>query len=430
MNFSRAIVAGAGLAGLSAASILADAGLAVALSDSAARAGGRCRSYHDPVLGQTIDNGNHLVLASNPAVAEFRARVGATTPLAGPPHADFAFMDLGSGARWTIRINDGPVPWWVLVRARRVPGSRLADYLPLGKLLMGRADKAIGDLVRPQGLVWDHLLHPVLLAVLNTEPAEASSLLAANVLRETLAKGGRASAPRVAMPDLGACFIDPAVDWLAARGVALQTGRRLKAVRIDGDRVVALEWSDGVEEVAPDCALVLAVPPWVAGDLLPGLSVPSEHRAILNAHYACAAPAGTPAMLGLVGGVAEWIFVHEGRVSVTVSGADRLMDVAREDLAAMIWADVARALGLPADAAMPVWQIVKEKRATFAATPALDAKRPQTRTAYVNLFLAGDWVQNGLPATIEGALRSGDSAARLVLGTALRYGPRDEYRYA
>jgi len=186
--------------------------------------------------------------------------------------------------------------------------------------------------------------------------------------------------------------------------------------------VVALEWSDGVEAVARDCAVVLAVPAWVAADLMPGLSVPGEHRAILNAHYAFAAPVDAPAMLGLVGGVAEWIFVHEGRVSVTVSGADRLMDVAREDLAAMIWKDVCAALGLGRDSPMPAWQIVKEKRATFAATPAVDAERPPARTPYANLFLAGDWVQNGLPATIEGALRSGDSAARLVLGMALRYG--------
>jgi len=86
----------------------------------------------------------------------------------------------------------------------------------------------------------------------------------------------------------------------------------------------------------------------------------------------------------------------------------------------MIWAEVAQALGITAP--MPRWQIVKEKRATFAATPEQDARRPHTNTRWRNLFLAGDWVQNGLPATIEGAIRSGDSAARLVLGQPLKYG--------
>ena len=78
-----------------------------------------------------------------------------------------------------------------------------------------------------------------------------------------------------------------------------------------------------------------------------------------------------------------------------------------------IWADVARALEITDP--MPPWQIVKEKRATFAATPAQDARRPAAKTGWPNLFLAGDWTQTGLPATIEGALRSGESAAALAL---------------
>jgi len=422
MGFRRVEVVGAGLAGLGAAVELARAGLPVGLSDSAARAGGRCRSYFDPQLGLTIDNGNHLVLAGNPAVAAFRAAVGADVPLAGPEHADFAFADLESGERWTLGINDGPIPWWVFVPSRRVPGSRLVDYLPLGKLLKGRADQTIGEIVTPTGPVWERMLHPVLLAALNTDPVVSSAGLCANVLAETLAKGGRASAPRVAVPTLAAAFIDPAVDWLAQAGVALATGRRLKAIRFAGDVVTALEWADGVQAIAADEAVVLAVPAWVAGGLVPDLSVPDDHRSILNAHFAVAPPPGAPEILGLVKATSEWIFTHPDRISVTISGADRLIDDNREDLARLIWGEVAQALGMTGP--MPRWQIVKEKRATFAATPQQDALRPAPQTRWRNLFLAGDWVQNGLPATIEGALRSGDTAARLVLGRPLLYGPK------
>ncbi len=90
------------------------------------------------------------------------------------------------------------------------------------------------------------------------------------------------------------------------------------------------------------------------------------------------------------------------------------MDRDREYLAKTIWADVQKALAMTAP--MPAWQIVKEKRATFAATPEQDAKRPPAATRWRNLFLAGDWTQTGLPATIEGALRSGETAARLASG--------------
>ena len=418
-RFARATIAGAGLAGLRAAVTLVQGGARVTLGESAARAGGRCRSYHDPALGLTIDNGNHLVLSGNRAVAEFRAAVGAATPLAGPDHAAFAFADLADGEDWTVTLSDGRMPWWLFDRGARVPDTGPLDYLPLVPLLRG-GDRRIDSLVRPDGPVWERLLRPVLLAALNTEPAEASAQLAANVLAESVVLGGRATTPRLAVPTLAAAFIDPAVEWLAARGVALAAGRRLRGLAFEGTRVAALDWGDGPQPVAADEAVVLAVPAWVAAELVPGLTVPDEHRAILNAHFACAPPPGAPAMLGLLGTTSEWIFCHPDRISVTVSAADRLMDADREMLARAIWAEVTRALGITAE--LPRWQVVKEKRATFAATPAQEARRPLPATRWSNLFLAGDWVRTGLPATIEGALRAGDNAARLVLGQSLRYG--------
>src|SRR5690606_30996638 len=96
------------------------------------------------------------------------------------------------------------------------------------------------------------------------------------------------------------------------------------------------------------------------------------------------------------------------------SAADHMVDEDRETLAARIWDDVQKVLGI--DAPLPPWQIVKEKRATFAATPAQDAKRPGPGGAGIrNIILAGDWTRTGLPATIEGAIRSGETAARLAL---------------
>ena len=115
-------------------------------------------------------------------------------------------------------------------------------------------------------------------------------------------------------------------------------------------------------------------------------------------------------MTGVLGGTAEWIFVFDDRISVTISGADRLVDLDREALARLLWSEVAQALDL-GQAERPAWQIVKERRATFAATPEQNALRPAAATQLTNLWLAGDWTQTGLPATIEGALRSGETAA-------------------
>ena len=163
--------------------------------------------------------------------------------------------------------------------------------------------------------------------------------------------------------------------------------------------------------------MILAVPAHVAKSLLPEIAAPESFRAILNAHFRIAAPPGWPAILGVVGGLVEWLFAFENRLSITISAADRLIDRDREDLACDLWREVAALTGLGPE--LPAWQIVKERRATFAALPEEEAKRPGPETAWSNLRLAGDWTATGLPATIEGAIRSGYMAAQSLLSKGL-----------
>ena len=409
----KAYVIGAGLAGLSAATILAARGVPVTLVESAGQAGGRCRSYFDAAMGGVIDNGNHLVLSGDRAVHDYQWRIGAQGALTGPSRAEFAFMDLKTGARWRLRPNEGRLPFWVSQNSRRVPDTKAADYLQYAPLLWADRKTRIDQIVKDRGPLWERLMRPFLLAALNTQPEESSAALAGAIVRETLAKGGRFYRPRIAHPTLAAAFVDPALDFLKNRNATVQLGTRLRGITFGGRLAMALETGEAALPVSAGDVVVLAVPPWGAADLIPGLTVPNDFRAIVNAHFKLPAPPGVPAMLGVIGGTAEWIFSFPDRISVTVSGADAIVDQDREDLAVRIWADVAKALDIRVP--MPAWQIVKEKRATFAATPAQDARRPAAATQWRNLFLAGDWTQTGLPATIEGALRSGEVAAALAL---------------
>ena len=413
MSAAKAYVIGGGLAGLSAATALAANGVAVSLFEAAPQAGGRCRSYFDPAFDGVIDNGNHLVLSGNRAIYAYLDRIGARGALAGPDKALFEFVDLKSGARWQLHPNDGPLPWWVTVPARRVPGTSVLDYAAYAKLLWAGKKQTIGQMLACKGALWDRLMQPFLLAALNTEPGESSARLAGAVLRETLAKGGQACRPRIAHPTLAAAFVDPALAYLNIRGSRVALGERLRTIVFDSHGVTALEFPDATIPVRPQDMVVLAVPPSVAQGLVTGLEAPTDFRAIVNAHFKFAAPAGAPPILGVIGGTAEWIFAFSDRISVTVSGADAIVDKDRAELAQTLWADVCAALKISAD--LPKWQIVKEKRATFAATPAEDAKRPAAGTRWKNLALAGDWTQTGLPATIEGAVRSGETAAALAL---------------
>ena len=419
MALKRAYVVGAGLAGLAAAVSLVRGGVAVELSEAAAQAGGRCRSYFDRDLGLTLDNGNHLVLSGNRAVHDYVRLIGSADRLVGPERAEFAWCDLRTGERWTLRPNEGPIPWWVFSPARRIPGTRAADYLRFAPLSFGRRGRTVGETAHCSGPVWERLMEPFLLAALNTVAVEGDAGLAAAVIRETLARGGAAYRPRVAEPTLEAAFVAPALAWLAERGAAVRLGRRLRGFRFEDGRAAELAFADGPTAIAPDEAVVLAVPPNVAAELVPDLVAPTEFRAIVNGHFALPAPAEAPPILGVVGGTVEWIFRLPDRISVTISGADRLVEQPREALAALMWRDIAAALGLR-DAPLPPWQVVKEKRATFAATPDQDARRPGARTRWPNLLLAGDWTDTGLPATIEGSIRSGFKAADLAMAAGSR----------
>ena len=178
---------------------------------------------------------------------------------------------------------------------------------------------------------------------------------------------------------------------------------------------MGLDFDRTQQELGADDSVILGVPPWIAKELLPDLTTPDEFRGILNVHFQIAPPRGQPAILGVVNAEIEWLFAFPDRLSVTISNADRLIDRPRDELAAEIWREAAALTGLPPD--LPPWQIVKEKRATFAATPAQNAKRPDSRTQWANVVLAGDWVQTGLPATIEGAVRSGYKAASIVVAS-------------
>ena len=405
-------IIGAGLAGLATAVRLCTQGVRAVVYEATNQAGGRCRSYHDPVLGITIDNGNHLLLSGNRAALGYLDTIGASDRLFGPSTASFPFIDIASKERWTLRANDGRIPWWILDRNRRVPGTRLRDYFPMLRLLRAQPGATIGEVIDCQGPLYDRLIGPLLLAALNTEPPPSSAKLAAAVVRETLAAGGRSYRPLFARDGLSAAFVEPALRFIEANGGAVIFGERLRALAFEANRVTGLDFGDETVPLGPSDSVVLAVPPVVAESLIPDLTAPSEFRAIVNAHFRIAPPAGLPPMTGIINGTAEWLFAFPDRLSVTISSADRLQDTPRVQLAAQIWLEVAAVAGIAAP--LPPWQIVRERRATFAALPGEDAKRPGPRTRWNNLLLAGDWTATGLPATIEGSIRSGNRAADLI----------------
>lgn len=415
---ARTHVIGAGLAGLSAAVFLARAGRAVTLYEASAQAGGRCRSYFDAKLGCSIDNGNHLLLTGNRSTMGYLKVIGAVEELIGPAAACFPFLDLRTGERWRLRPNAGRLPWWILDPRRRVPGTRAWEYLSGLRIALAGADRTVTDCVGNHGFLFERFWEPLAVAALNSPARVGAARLLWPVLRETFGKGEAACRPRIARAGLSGTFVDPALEWLRGRGADVRFGARLRAVAGAGGMAHGLDFGIEVVVLKDGDSVVLALPPQVAASLVPGLAVPEESHAIVNVHFRLSQRGGLPddlPFLGLIGGTAQWLFVRNDVASITISAADGMVDEEADVIARKTWTDVAAALGC-APRPLPPHRVVKEKRATFAQTPAQVKRRPGTHCRFVNVHLAGDWTDTGLPATIESAVRSGHTAARAVAG--------------
>ena len=419
---SRVHIVGAGLSGLACALRLTRAGLPVSLYEAAAQAGGRCRSYWDAKLDRQVDNGNHLLLSANYAALDYLRDIGARNRFISPERASFPFVDLSSGDRWRVSPGLGPFPWWIFQKQHRVSGSRPLDYLSILRIAAARAEESVADCLPKRDALWHRFWRPFCTSVLNTAPEEASAQLLWRTIRETFARGGKACVPLVPKTGLSDGFLDPALAIVQSGPNRVLFNHRLRALNFDGERVSALSFGGGRVDLGEADSVVIALPPGNAAQVLPGLKAPDDSRPIVNVHLRIALDRTRPPplpenlpFLGMVGGSFDWVFLRGDIASLTVSAADALAEHSAEEIARVAWKETAQALALNPKAEYEA-RVVKERRATFAQTPAALKLRPGARTAWRNLLLAGDWTDTGYPATIESAIRSGNNAAALASG--------------
>lgn len=418
MRASHVHIIGGGLAGLSAAVELAPQAK-VTLYEAGPACGGRARSYYDRALETEIDNGNHLILSANPYTFRYLDLLGARETLKGPGKPVFPWYDLRDGLAWHLCLSRGKVPYWLFSPGTRVPGMKIRETFALQKLLKAGPNAVVAECLTP-GEFSRRLLEPLAVSALNTDVDSGSAQLMGAIVRRTLAKGGEACTPWMAANGLSETFVTPALDWLKRCHAQVHTGQRILEIVRDKGRVTALKTSSGTLEIGPEEAVILAVPALVAASLLPDIETPDAFESIANAHFRLPVTieargvVGEAGFVGLVGGMAEWVFLHERVLSVTVSAANRFADVPNDVMLRTIWQEISQALNpvlnMPLPLTMPPGRLLREKRATFAATPLQVRRRPGAATSCVNLALAGDWTDTGLPSTIEGAIQSGLAA--------------------
>lgn len=418
---SRVHIIGAGLSGLAAAVRLIENDVKVTVYDSAGHAGGRCRTFFDKHLEREIDNGNHLIMSGNKSSLSYLDRIGAVDPLTGPKFALYPFVDVKTKKRWTVRLNEGPIPFWVFDEKWRVPNTKLMDYVQATKIAFANDAQTVADVVDRSSVLFERFWEPLTLAVLNTTPEKGQAKLLWRVIRETFLLGGQASVPLTAKTGLGHAFIDPAVKFIEANGATVRLGARLRSAWMEGGEVTSLNFPDETITLESEDKVIFAIPPSRLKQLLPDIDPPEDEASILNIHYRLGRPVpkvtlGDGPFIGMVSSAGQWAFVRGDVISITTSASDALGtdDMPNDQVVAQIWEEVCVALKLGETAYERV-RVIREKRATPDQSPAGVRKRLKPETRYRNLFLAGDHIDTGVPATIEGSIRSGDGAAELVL---------------
>jgi len=439
------IVIGAGFAGLSAASRLASRGARVLVLEARSRLGGRATAFTDRETGELVDNGQHVMLGCYADTLAFLDEIGAGGNVSVQPQLSVSMIDRrGRRSRLTcpttlpppLHLVAGVLEWEALSWRDRIAAFAMTTPLKLAyrESQPGARRRAAspGETVenwlirnRQTPTIREMLWNPLALAALNQSPAKASAPPFARVLGEMF--GGDARGAAIVLPTrpLHQMYAEPARAYIESRGGTVRTGATAKA-RIGAGGEVSIEnnrerWT---------AAAVIAAVPWYA---LPELfvSAPAPLAGVIeNARRMESSPIVTVNLwfdrpvidepfLGLPGRAMQWVFDKQAvfggtasHLSLVSSGAGPMVERSNEDVIAEAHRELVEALPDVRAARLVRATVIREPRATFSLAPG-QPLRPAAETGIRGFYLAGDWTDTGLPATIESAVRSGHRAADL-----------------
>lgn len=439
-----AAVVGGGLAGLAASVRIAGGGGRVALLESSTKLGGRCYSYRDAVTGETVDNGQHVLIGSYRELLSYLGAIGSAHLLRADDSLTLPFHHPERGFA-TFRMGVLPAPLDItagVLRYRLLSVRQKAGLLAAGRWLQACSpakEAALRDLTVARWLeetgqdghtracFWD----PISISVMNEEPERASALVFARAMRKAFLH--RDADSRLLIPTAGQTelYVDGAVRLLESRGSVVRVRSAVSAVELRGGRACGVRLRDGSTVTAG--TVIAALPPWSLATVLPragaaaGLAEAAgscESSPIVSMNLWFDRDFMEGAVLGMIGTTVQWAFNRRailrekgrgGCIACVVSAARDVVRRPAEELAGIAAGEV-RALWPAGRGAKLVHSSVhKERRATFSPTPGEERRRPGPVTGIDGLLLAGDWTATGLPATIEGAVQSGHTAASLVL---------------
>jgi squalene-associated FAD-dependent desaturase len=426
------IVIGAGFAGLSAATALAERGVSVLVLEARPSLGGRATAFTDPATGQRVDNGQHVLTGAYRETFRFLRRLGTDGDVRLQPGLSVDIIDR-AGRASRLACPPVPAPLHLLLGALRWDAIGWKDVKALARMRSGGGTASPSATVRAwleqQGqtprlieLLWE----PLAVAALNQSIDQAAAPMFRAVLTRTFTRDRRDSALGLLLRRLDELYAVPSKALIERRG---------GEVRLNAPARVSADGSLGPVRVKDETfharALICATawyslaavfegrPAALAGVIEAAESTQASPIVTVNLWFDRTVTSS--AFVGLPGRTMQWVFDtrsllgdSSSHLSLVSSGAEAIVGRSNQEIIDLAFGELASAIPRAREAVLQRAVVVREKRATFSVAPD-QPPRPPTATGVPGLFLAGDWIDTGLPATIEGAVVSGHAAANAVL---------------
>lgn len=432
-NHSHVIVIGGGFAGLTAAVALTQRGEKVTLLERRNALGGRARSFYYDSGGERVDNGQHVFLGCYRNTLQFLKTIGARDHLIFQETLHLKFRQRG-GIESSLRCPRLSSPWHLLLGLWNFQRLRFRDKWSAWKVAyaiqkphkLGAANSlTVTEWLIQLGqspLARESLWNPIVIAALNESPDRASADSFLKVLREALASpdDGRIG---LATGGLSQLYAEPAYRWLREHHADIRLNTNVETIECRGKEVTELVLANGERLTAP--LYISAIPPRDLLSVLPERVIQSD-PALQNLHLLKASPIISinlwldlplfeEPFVGFLGTKVQWVFNKNNFYSCIISAAYEFLDHTNESLVSIALKELRDCFPETKEFNLVKSQVVREPHATLSSAPEVEQWRPPAKISLENLVLAGDWVQTGLPATIESAVLSGYQATSYSL---------------
>lgn len=421
----KCLVLGGGFAGLTSAVYLSKAGFKVELIEASPKLGGRAYSYVDPETGTEIDNGQHILMGCYKETLNFFKLIGALDKLEFQKNLSINFLRENNN-QIQLSASKFPYPFNLLFALLNYKAITFSERLLMVKFFLKlpfNADKGLEKMTVAVWLekenqnesirkaFWDFLS----IGALNTSPDKASAKVFSGILKEIFLRGNKAAIIILPGAGLSGTYCTNAQNFIEEKSGVISLSEKVEELIVENNKIVKVK--TGKREISDYDFVISAIPHYALEKIIatsghfknPDL----KYSSILSVHIWLNQNNIPKTFYGLIGSQIHWLFNHGSHLTLVISDAGRFMKFSKEEIFDITCEELNKFLMINRKEIIS-YKVIKEKRATFIPSIEITGNRSGTETKISNFFLAGDWIETGLPSTIESAVKSGRMAAELI----------------